>query len=165
MRNHNSFHLADWVKISFVFLVILGMAGCEQPGTRSADESDQHQEHKHPHDSEATKKYAANDGHSFTFEPHDYAGEWGHTFNSDLIQIFILDKTTNEKKRVQLDSISIRRGDQIFSLDAENEDEQGLAHTYSLDNKELAIAMNLGVTLEMTVGEKNYTAKIAPHSH
>lgn len=149
-----------------VMIIAISMVGCEQTGPKAANGDHHEHDGEHSHDSGyERKKYVAEDGHGFSFQPNDFAGEWGHTFNSDLIQIFILDKETKDKKPIKVDSIAIRRGEQIFSLDAEGEDEQGLSHTYSLDNKELAIAMNLGVTLEMTVGDVDYTAKIAPHSH
>lgn len=148
-----------------ILVISIFMVGCEQVGSRAANDSVKQHEHDDEHSHDSGKKYEADNGHGFQFEPHHFSGEWGHTFNSDLIQIFILDKETKDKKPIKVDSIAIRRGDQIFSLDAEAEDEQGLSHTYSLDNKELAIAMNLGVTLEMTVGDESYTAKIAPHSH
>ena len=101
----------------------------------------------------------------FAFEPDDYVGDWSHSVKSDLIRIFILDKETKSKSPINADTVLIRRGDVIFSLDPEEPDEDGKTAVFSLDNKDLAIAMNLGVTVEMTVDGEKYSAKIAAHSH
>ena len=55
-----------------------------------------------------------------------------------------------------------------FELDPEKPGENGAAESYTLDNKELSIAMNLGVTVDMKVGDKTYSGKIKaskPHKH
>ncbi len=156
--------------VALLVISLMVLTGCEKNPFQSNPDGEGRTEQNGEADSQAGKASPSAPakifgGHMFAFEPDDYVGDWSHSVKSDLIRIFILDKETKSKSPINADTVLIRRGDVIFSLDPEEPDEDGKTAVFSLDNKDLAIAMNLGVTVEMTVDGEKYSAKIAAHSH
>jgi len=124
--------------------------------------------HSHDQESESDGIHGVNGGHVFSFEPADYVGEWLVSNDDDVTKIFILDKDGTVNTPIKVENLELRRGDSVFTLDAENLNEDGLSAVYSLDDRDLSIAINLGVEVKMEVGEKKYVGRIAaltPHDH
>ncbi len=135
-------------------------------------------DHDHAHDGDdhdhdvAADVHGPNGGHLFEFEGGDYHGEWKHYNDNFVIRVYILDKDGKKNQAVAAEYVTIKRatGDDgaEFTLDPESPDDDGNAVVYSLDSQDLTIAMNLGVKVEMKLGDKTYTANIpahAPHDH
>lgn len=149
-------------------------SGCDQAaptktGTDTKQDGDGHDDHDHDHGEHA---HGPNGGHLFEFAEGDYHGEWKHYNDNFVIRVYILDKAGTKNEAVAAENVTIKRttGDDgaEFTLDPESPDEDGKAVVYSLDSQDLSIAMNLGVIIEMKLGDKTYTANIPahePHDH
>lgn len=132
---------------------------------------DDHDGHEHGGDDHAgdhdAHAHGPNGGHLFDFSGEDYKGEWKHYSDNHVVRVFVLDEEAKEAVPVAAESVTIRRtaGDDgtVFTLDAESPDAEGNASVYSLDSQDLDIAMNLGVIVEMKVGDKTYSTELPPH--
>ena len=99
-----------------------------------------------------------NGGQRFTFEPPDYGGEWTQENDTDLVRFYVVDLSGAKNVAVAAESFSIKAGDNlIFSLDPDVEEGSG-SHSYSLDDRNLALAMNSMVEVIMVVNGKSYRA-------
>jgi len=159
-----------------IALACFTMTGCEPAGgtgtasgTKAATDKQGEEGHDHDHDEPA---HGPNGGHTFKFAEGDYMGEWKHYNDNHIIRVYVLDADGKKNAPVNADSVTITRsaGEDAatFTLDAEEPTDSGEAAVYSLDDQDLAIAMNLGVKVEMKIGDKTYTSEIAahaPHDH
>ncbi len=132
------------------------------------DHSDEgHGEGEHDdHGEEAHAPHGPNGGHIFKFDSPDYVGEWQKFKDNSIIKMHILDKD-QEPVLASVDSfkvIPLTGKDQTpFELDAENADAEGLASVYSLDDQGLSIAIPLGVSIEVVIGDKTLKGQIDQH--
>ena len=159
---------------ALIFLFGLALAcftfsGCDQATTAkngNDTSSDAHEGDEHDHDHEHAA-HGPNGGHIFEFAEGDYHGEWKHYNDNFVIRVYVLDKEGKNNQAVAAENVTIKRttGDDSaqFTLDPESPDEEGKAVVYGLDSQDLSIAMNLGVSVEMKLGDKTYTANIPPH--
>ena len=159
----------------FVAVFCIFVVACDQskPKTEPAQSPDEHKhahdegthdEHDHESSTDNSHRHGIHGGHIFDFQPNDLLGEWVQFRDKDVIEIFLLDSTGKSDSPQKVESLIIKKGDKLFSLDPESPDGNGASAKFSLDDIELAIAMNLGVDVEMTIGDKEYTAKIPPNS-
>ncbi len=162
-----------------IALACFAMTGCDTAGgtgtasgTKTASEDGHdHGENGHEHE-EGGHAHGPNGGHPFKFAEGGYQGEWKHYNDNHIIRVYVLDADGKKNAPVKADSVTITRsaGEDAatFTLDAEEPTDSGEAAVYSLDDQDLAIAMNLGVKVEMKIGDKTYTSEIAahaPHDH
>lgn len=160
-------------------VLILVIAGCEktapdttnQEKAASTNESAQKNQEVNKlkgHESNS-HRHGPNGGHIFEFDDStEFLGEWVQHRSSDLITIFILDDTGKQNLPLAIESMIVRRGDALFSLDPVEPNDVGETAKYALEDKDLTIAMNLGVTVEIDISEKTYSGKIpanAGHHH
>ena len=156
--------------------VICLVAGCDQPNATVSDGTHVHADgtvHKDHDQSDndvgsrtgnAHPAAGPNHGHLFAFES-EFQGEW-LTYNSnDMVRIYILDATGKESAPVTATVVVTAKDGSEFELDPENPDDDGKTAVYVLENSVLSIAMNLGVTVNMKMDDKNLTATIMPHKH
>ncbi len=152
------------------------LVGCDNTGTpddNNAGGATTTDENGHAHgEGGAHPAHGPHDGHLFEWNTHDLHGEWKHYKDNSLIRVFVLDENAEDAVAVKADSLTVRRDleddDEIFELEAEEPNADGEAAVYRLDDAGLAMAMNLGVVVEMKIGDKTYTSKIAahePHDH
>lgn len=176
------------VALAFVALACFTFSGCEN-GTATKDANstssgdhghdhdgdshgDDHDAHAgHDHDGggheEGAHEHGPNGGHLFTFSGDKFRAEWKHYSDNHVVRVIVLDKKAESAVPVAAESMTVRRtaGDDgtVFTLDAESPDAEGKTAVYSLDSQDLDIAMNLGVTIEMKVGDDTYSSVIPPH--
>lgn len=144
-------------------------SGCETGSTKTATADHDH-DHDHDHGSHAEGELPAHGpkgGHLFKLDGTEYVGEWLHYNDNDIIRVYLLDMKS--KGAVPCDGITITptAGDDktpfVLELDAEaSGGDQKLV--YMLDEKALMLAMNLGVDVEITVGDEKFKGSIAPHA-
>ncbi|MCH2183673.1 MAG: hypothetical protein MK108_16870 [Mariniblastus sp.] len=158
------------------------LGGCDKPqevknSKKDGNDAHAHDDgHDHSHDDHADHDGDAeegklgplgpNGGHQIPFDSDDMNAEWVHYNDNDIIRVVILDPSGKENRPIKADSVTIRRtkgNDEGFALTAENPDENGATDKYMLDDKNLAIAMVLGVTVEVKMDGKTYSGKIPPH--
>lgn len=162
---------------SFCLILVSACDNSQAPTERAANQddstSDQVAHDQDNHHSDAPQSYSAGDhshrhgihgGHIFDFSPAEFLGEWVQHRDSDLIQIFVLDLNGQSDFPQKVESLLIKKGDTLFSLDPESPDENGYSSVYSLEDKDLSIAMNLGVDVELTIGDREFTAEIPAHA-
>ena len=108
-----------------------------------------------------------NGGDRFLFEPTQYRGEVTIGTNSDLVRFFVLDDLGEKNVAVNAESFYIKSGDnQIFMLDPDNDDGSTSANggsacsSYSLEDRNLALAMNSQVEVVMSIQGRSYRASL-----
>ena len=136
-------------------------------GTVHSNDAHDH-DHDHAHGEDEHPAHGPNGGHIFKFDS-GYQGEWANYRASDLVRVYILDEAGKDLVPVKGNVVITRTNDgSTFELDAEKPDADGKAATYILDNSDLSIAMNLGVTIELKVDDKSHSGMIKankPHKH
>ena len=156
--------------------------GCSEPAQTSKNSGSDLDAHDHDHDShdhdhdadhddegEAKGKLGPlgpNGGHQIDFSGEPMNAEWIHYNDNDVIRVVVLDQAGKVNRKIKAESIKIRRSKgnaEGFTLMAESPDADGTAESFMLDDKALAIAMVLGVNVEIEVDGKNYVGKIPPH--
>ena len=153
------------------------LAGCS-PAKKEVEKSNPNNDQVHDHDHDDAHDHdddaadgklgpmGPNGGHQIDFKSDQMNAEWVHYNDNDTIRLVILDATGKSNRRIKADSVSIRRtkgSGPEFTLVAEEPDDNGAAEKYMLDDKDLAIAMVLGVTVEVKMDGKTYSGKIPPH--
>ena len=156
----------------FTLIVALGtfaLAGCQPQPTNSGEhshndhEGSEHGNHNadndHSENTNAHPPHGPHSGHVYSFD-QDYQLEWALS-TTDLVRIYILD-AEGKKVTPVVGSLVIKReaDGSSFELDPENPAEDGSVESFTLENKELSIAMNLGVVAELKTKNKTYVAKI-----
>ena len=158
------------------------LAGCDNGGNsvknsqkdgndaHAHDHDDSHDHSHDDHDDHAAEgklgPLGPNGGHQIPFDNKEMNAEWVHYNDNDIIRVVILDPSGKENRPIKAESVTIRRTkgkDEGFTLIAEEPDENGATDKYMLDDKNLAIAMVLGVTVEVKMDGKTYAGKIPPH--
>ena len=90
-----------------------------------------------------------------------------HYNDNDIIRIYVLDAEGKANLPIRADEVTIKRtaGKEVvsFTLEPEDANEQGEAAAYMLEDKELTIAISLGVEVEIKVGDEVHRGKIPPH--
>ncbi len=103
------------------------------------------------------------DRRTFLFAPAEYRGAWSNPVGSDLIRFVILDQSGSEEVPVQAQSLLVYSQDgAVFALDPEDADEQGRTAVYRLEDRDLAFAVQLGMTVEMQIGDRVFRGKTKP---
>lgn len=163
------------------------LSGCAETNTAdTATESHDHDhDHGHDHDHDHDHGHEGHDhgdhamdvhgpfgGHTFKWDSDDYRAEWKHYNDNDVIRVYVLDATGKKEAPVKASVAMIPLGGSDktpFELEAEKANEAGEAAVYSLDEKNLGIAITaVGVKVEMKVDGKTYTGIIEahePHDH
>lgn len=148
------------------------VAGCDRPSTKVAGDGGSNSSHDHGdadegHDDEHHHpEHGPNHGHIFEIDSPDYQGEWQKFKDNNVIKMHILDKD-QKPIAVKVDSfkvIPLAGNDATpFVLAAESPDEEGKSSVYSLDDQDLSIAIPLGVSIEIAMGDQTLKGKIEQH--
>ena len=165
------------------------LSGCAETNTAQTETESHDHDHDHGHDHD--HDHAGHDhgdheghdhemhdvhgpfgGHVFSFDSKDYGAEWKHYNGNDVIRVYVLDPTGKKEAPVKamVTMTPLGGSDKTpFELEAEKPDDEGLAAVYSLDDKNLGIAITaVGVKVEMKTGDKTYSGIIEahePHDH
>lgn len=146
-------------------------AGASQDDDHDHDH-DHGDDHADDHGDEDDHQVGPNKGHLHKLTPGDYTLEWVHHKGNHKNDFFLLDTAGKANTPAKVDSFTVTslvgEGNEAFTMDAVSPDASGAAAQYSLDNQDLSIAMNLGVSVEIKIGDKTYTTKIEahkPHDH
>lgn len=122
--------------------------------------------HKHADGSTCTCELGENGGHLFTFENKEYKGEYVISKDSDVVRFFLLN-SKDEDVSMKVDSFKVTPlagADAVaFELEADSPDGDGKSHIYMAENKDLRIALNLGVKVEVKSGDLMLAGQIDAH--
>lgn len=146
----------------------------KQTGT-AHDGDDEHGDaddgHDHSHDADE-HQMGPHKGHIHKLTPGDYSLEWVHHKGNHKNDFYLLNAAGKADAPVKADSFTVTSlvgdGNESFAIDAVSPDDSGATAQYSLDNQDLSIAMNLGVKIEIKIGDKTYESQIdahKPHDH
>lgn len=148
-------------------LAVFVTVGCENPGT-----GDGHGDHGHAHDHDHDHAHhdhpphGPSGGHIFPLDTDEFQAEWKKYSDNNVIKIITLDAAGKEITPVAASSVLITpqvgEGDVSFTLPAESS-ENGLASVFKLDDAALAVAISLGVDIEIKVGDKTIKGEIKAH--
>ncbi len=136
-------------------------------------EGDDHDhDHDHDHDSGKLGEVGPNNGHLIDFGSDPFKAEWVHYNDNDIIRIYVLDQEGKANRAVKADRVVVTRkaGAETveFELEAEAPNADGESASYMREDKELAIAMTLGVEVIIEVDGQTHNGKIPahePHHH
>ncbi len=153
--------------------IALFAVGCEKPNDQVAANggSNSSQDHDHDHgeaghDDHFHPEHGPNHGHIFELDSPDYCGEWQKFKDNNVIKMHILDKD-KKSVAVKVDSFKVipmaGNDSTPFELAPESPDDEGKSSVYSLDDQNLSIAIPLGVTIEITMGDQTLKGKIDQH--
>ena len=96
-----------------------------------------------------------NGGTKFTFEPADFSGEWIQSSESDMVRFYVVDIGGASNVSVEPDNFCIKTADNmLFSLDPDSNNGELGSHSFSLKDRNLALAMNDSVEVIMTLQGK-----------
>jgi hypothetical protein len=149
------------------------MAGCADTQEDAANTITRDHGHDHGHDhGDDGDIHGPFGGHVFSFDSDEYRGEWKHYNDNDVIRVYVLDSTGKKEAPVNgaVTLTPLAGADKTpFELEGENPNDDGETAIYSLDDKNLTIAITAaGVTVGLKVGDKSYEGVIEahePHDH
>ena len=160
--------------ISSFFLAALALfmfaaVGCENPKAdgdgHAAHEHDGHEHDGHGHDHDHPA-HGPNGGHIFPMDTDEYQAEWKKYMDNNKIRMYILDAEGKEAAPIAVDSFTVTpkvgEGVEPFELEAEDP-KDGMSAVYMLDDARLAIAIPLGVNIEIKMGDKTIKGEIKSH--
>ncbi len=153
--------------------------GCDKPADPSvakggakpvvAEHShDEGHDHDHATDDHDHPAHGPNGGHVFKLDAAGYQGEWKQYTGNNVIRMYLLnDKEKPEPMPMKIDSFQVipaAGNDQTpFVLEAEEPDADGKSAVYILDDKNLHLAIPLGVAIEIKSGDTVMKGKIEAH--
>lgn len=154
-----------------IVLLLVCVFGCEKSIFNSGDENSSEAQLDAKPDNAPNKKtkkpapkhghrHGIHGGHIFEFDSADFVGEWTQKTKSNLVRIYLLNVEATKEFPVNAESLIVKKGESIFSLDPVSVDNLGQTSVFELDEKELAIAINLGVTVSLFANEKEYSGEI-----
>ena len=140
-------------------------------GTDNHEHDHDHGENGHDDGHEHGHEHGPNNGELFTFEPADFRGEIAKSGGDEnQITIYLLYPNSDKEYPVKADKIIVNhtqgREPQTFELMAQNADDEGMAHEFSVSDQTIVMAYKaFGFEAELEVDGKKYTAKIAKDPH
>ena len=162
---------ASLLSVLFASLAIVTFAstGCNDAAPEKDDHGHTHEDGGHDHGISADDHpaHGPNHGHIFELDSPDHCVEWCKFKDNDVIKMHVLDKEGKKATPVKIDSFVVTpmagNDDLSFELKAEKPDDEGKSSVYMLDDKDLSIAIPLGVNIEIKMGDKTMKGKIAAH--
>lgn len=152
--------------IATLAVVVFASVGCLEPqeGTGTAPTAnksdDGHDDHDHP-------AHGPFGGHIFDIDSAEYQGEWKTYRDNNIIRMYLLDGDGKKEVVAKVDSFVIKpqagKGDVTFELTAEDPDDEGASSTYMIDDEDLSIAIPLGISIEIKIGDKTHIGTIKAH--
>lgn len=148
--------------------------GGKTSASHSHDDNHSHDgDHSHSHDDHGDGEQAAcrigpNGGHVYEFANESLLMEITQSKSGDVVRFLLLDA---DEKQAPMKVTSFKvtpsagRDSSPFMLEPENPDEDGKTHSYMLEEKDLRIAIPLGVKVEVTTEDKTYVSTIEAHEH
>ena len=164
------------VLLAGVALAVFVSAGCDKPKEAEHAALGDHADHDHDGHDHAEEghvnhddhpAHGPNNGHIFKLDTAEFQGEWRKYPDNDVIKMYLLDATGKNAAPMKVDSFTVTPKvgvDQSgFTLEPEEPDAEGATAVYSLDDKDLAIAIPLGVNIEIKAGDKVLKGEIKAH--
>lgn len=160
--------------LTVIALVVFASTGCDKPsGTENAaksspaDHDHEGDDHAHDHEGHDHPAHGPFGGHIFELDSEDFQGEWKKYKDNDVIKMYLLDAAGKKAAAAKVDSFivtpKVGNDNAGFTLMPEEADADGVTAVYSLDDKDLAIAIPLGVDIEIKIGDKVYKGQIKAH--
>lgn len=153
--------------VAALALVVFASVGCEKPdgGTDAPATADKKDDgHDDDHDHPAHGPFG---GHIFEIDSDEYQGEWKTYKDNNIIRMYLLDGEGKKAVSAKVDSFVIKpqagKGDVTFELKAEDPDDEGASSTYMTDDEDLSIAIPLGISIEIKIGDKTHIGTIKAH--
>ena len=162
-----------FLTLALFLTTALMLPGCDKkpaaPPSTTVEDSHDHDGHDHDHDHDHGHDHAAhgpNGGHLFKFDSDKYQGESNDSIKTEVIKMYILDMDKNPVA-LKVDSfrvIPLAGNDPTpFELQPVDPDDEGKASVFQLDDERLRIAVPLGVSIEVKMGDETMTGKIESH--
>jgi hypothetical protein len=168
--------------LTIALIVCFATVGCQYADTKtdsqansshSHDDGTEHEHkevastsHVHADGSSCTCELGENGGHLFAFENKEFKGEYVISKDSDVVRFFLLN-AKDEDVSLKVDSFKVTPlagADAVaFELEADSPDGDGKSHIFMAENKDLRIALNLGVQVEVKSGDTLLTGTIDAH--
>ena len=148
------------ILLAFVALAMFGTIGCDKAEqATNGSQADHSHDGDHSHSDESHDDHPAhgpNHGHIFALDSDEYQGEWQKFSDSDVINMYILD-ANGQNIALKVDSFTVTpkvgNDNSSFTLEAKDADADGATAAYTLDDKDLSIAIPLGVDIEIKAHE------------
>jgi hypothetical protein len=167
-----------------VCVVFVGCQNTESPknpkngtngGTSHSHEDGSEHEHKevasgdshvHADGTTCTCELGENGGHLLTFENKEYKAEYVVSKESDVVRFFLLN-SKNEDVSLKVDSFQViplaGAESEPFMLKADHPDAEGKSHVFMAEEKDLRIAISLGVKVKIKAGDLALNGTIEAH--
>ena len=174
--------------LAAIAIVVFATSGCDRPpagGSGSPGSTDEHGDHDHDHaDDDHDHDHADDDhdhdhsehdhpahgpygGHIFPLDSPEYQGEWKKYNDNDVIRMYVLDADAKKAVPIKVESFTViptvGNEDVTFELEAEDPDAEGKSAVYMLEDKDLTIAIPLGVKIAIKTGELTINGNIKAH--
>lgn len=156
--------------IAVIALAVFASVGCDDHHSDHDPDNGSHAGHNHEADDHSADDHPAHGpfgGHIFKLDTSDFQGEWKKYKDNDVIKMYVLDAAGKKAAPLKIDSFvvtpKVGNDDSSFTLEPEEPDDDGASAVYWLDNKDLSIAIPLGVDIEIKIGDKTYKGEIKAH--
>ena len=156
--------------LAFIALAVFVSTGCDKPsGDDKAAQGDNvhSQDDEHDHEADDHPAHGPHGGHIVKLDNSDFQAEWKKYKDNDVIKMYVLDASGKNATPVKIDSFVITpkvgNDGTGFTLEPEEPDADGATAVYCLDDKDLSIAIPLGVDIEFKIGDKVYKGEIKAH--
>jgi len=157
VKSISSFFLAG------LALIMFAAVGCENPEAGHGGHGHGELAHELEHDHPAHGPFG---GHIFPLDTDEYQAEWKKYSDNTIIRMYMLDAEGKKAAPVAVESFTVTpkvgEGAEPFVL-APEDSENGMASVYMLDDANLAIAIPLGVNIEIKMGDKTIKGEIKSH--
>lgn len=158
------------ILVAFMALAVFASTGCDKPNGddhAAHGDNDKAPDADADHDADDHPAHGPFGGHIFTLDSSDYQGEWKKYKDNDVIKMYVLDAAGKNAASLKIDSFvvtpKVGNDGTSFTLEPEEPDADGATAVYTLDDKDLSIAIPLGVDIEIKVGDKVYKGEIKAH--
>ena len=177
-------------QISFVVAMLATIAfavGCQEPTENAGSKGDDQGghvhgpdcDHDHSHDGEHKHEgdhdhadhdhpaHGPNHGHMVDFDSDEFSCEWCQYKDNNVIRFYLLDAKAESPKPLVVEQFLVKplvgSEEEAFELEPEDEDPEGAANAFMLDDIMLRTAIPLGVEIEVITEGKTLKGQIKAH--
>lgn len=166
------------IALTVAALVALSYCGCNKTDTNNtpvtpntSGERSNVSVETHADGSECTCEHGPNHGHVFDFDNANYKGEWVVSKDNDVVRFYLLD-ANKSNTNLKVDDFkvisSVGSDSATFELEPEKPNADGSANAFMSEDKDLRIALRMGVSVEVKSGDMTLKGTVAghePHDH
>lgn len=155
------------VLIAFIALAVFASTGCDEHHDDAAHGDNNQVANNTGDDNHDHPAHGPFGGHMVKLDTSDVQVEWKKYKDNDVIKMYVLDAAGKQAAPMKIDSFivtpKVGNDGTGFTLEPEKPDADGATAVYWLDDKDLSIAIPLGVDIEIKAGDKVYKGEIKAH--